>query len=565
MRKLVRDESGMTMALAIMMIVLIGVMGAGLLTFVSTDLESVLEVNQGQRAQEMADVGVDAAKRHLAVQDAMPSSYDSVVTAGNSSWYDDSTPKVLSFGGEQVRVGIRYLTPSADSTQARQPDYAPAVLPSYFTPGGALDPCNDTNGDGVDDDLGLPSDVDACEYPNNRNYFRVTVRGDSGNARRQVQAIYVTQNFDFPVAYYATRDIDFNGDATNVDGISLFANRYVHELRPENITGVDQAYGNWAVDRNTGATNPYNGVPRTDSTGSSTGPQARAAGAAALGDGSASACVRDGPDYVTTSGSGITYAETAENRAQKSRTAGTAQKYGFRDYDKDSDYQCSGSSLVPSGRPDFRANTWSEAGSPQPSGTVTFPFPAGNVESDNELLDELKTKAQADGLYVRRPPGSDFTIGVDLPLYPEHSDLTETVMYVEFANADGSFTDALGATVEKGTVTYKATSTDSDNLVKGTIVVVNGDLRTSPSGRDDFQGVLIVRDPDDTDNGVESNVMTFDMGGSFNIEGFVNVEGDMSLGGSIDGFLPAPLINGVPGLFKVSLWSWRECYNTTCS
>ena len=65
-RRLVKDESGMTMALAVIMIVLIGVMGAGLLTFVSRDLNTVIEENRGQRAFEVADAGIAAAKRQLA-------------------------------------------------------------------------------------------------------------------------------------------------------------------------------------------------------------------------------------------------------------------------------------------------------------------------------------------------------------------------------------------------------------------------------------------------------------------------------------------------------------------
>jgi hypothetical protein len=65
MGRFVKDESGMTMGLALIMIVLISVMGAGLLTFVRKDLGAVLEVNQGQRAFELADAGVAAAKRQL--------------------------------------------------------------------------------------------------------------------------------------------------------------------------------------------------------------------------------------------------------------------------------------------------------------------------------------------------------------------------------------------------------------------------------------------------------------------------------------------------------------------
>ena len=64
-RRFVRDESGMTMGLAIIMILLLGVMGAGLLTFVSRDLNTVIEENRGQRAFEIADAGIGAAKRQL--------------------------------------------------------------------------------------------------------------------------------------------------------------------------------------------------------------------------------------------------------------------------------------------------------------------------------------------------------------------------------------------------------------------------------------------------------------------------------------------------------------------
>ena len=65
MRRFVRDESGMTMGLAVIMILLLSVMGAGLLTFVSKDLNTVAEENRGQRAFEVADAGIGVAKRQL--------------------------------------------------------------------------------------------------------------------------------------------------------------------------------------------------------------------------------------------------------------------------------------------------------------------------------------------------------------------------------------------------------------------------------------------------------------------------------------------------------------------
>jgi hypothetical protein len=572
MRRFLNDESGMTMGLVIIMVVLIGVMGAGLLTFASTDLESVIETNQGQRAMEAADIGVDAARRHLSVEDAMPVSYDATVTADNSAWYDDSTPKVLNFDGNEVRVGIRYLYPSTTSSQTRQPDRAPEVLPTYGT-----DVCNDTNGDGVDDDVSLPvGNADACDYPNNRNYYRVTVRGGSGDAVRQVQAIFVAQNFEFPVAYYATRDIEIAGSATEVNNLSLFANRYIKNLdppalpaKPGTVRGTDLAYGNWAVNPYTGLENPYNAVPRQDTSLSSTSVAARAAGAAAFGIASGSPCANN-------SGSGLTYASSADDSKQKSQTAGaTLQKYAYRDYDRDSDYKCTGTAASSQARPDFRANTWGDRAN-QPSGTITFPFAVGDAAADAEVIAALKEKAQAQGLYRRVDPdvdGTDFEIsdsGGDDPSYPFDSELTETVMFIEFA--DGTDDAPIFTGVGKGHVDY--TAEGDGNVVEGTIVVVNGDFNTSPSARDPFQGAIIVRDPNDADNGLDGtaincndngNVMDFCNSGSFDIEGFVNVEGDIKLNGNVDGFLPAELATGLPGLFKVSQWSWRECYNTTCN
>jgi type II secretory pathway component PulK len=48
------------------MVVVIGVMGAGLLTLVVTDLEAMAEANRGQQAFEMAEAGIEVAKARLA-------------------------------------------------------------------------------------------------------------------------------------------------------------------------------------------------------------------------------------------------------------------------------------------------------------------------------------------------------------------------------------------------------------------------------------------------------------------------------------------------------------------
>src|SRR3712207_3412400 len=84
-RRFVNDESGMTMALAMMIIVLIGVMGAGLLTFVSRDLNTVIEENRGQSAFEVADAGIGAAKRQLA-SNVVRQQYDGLTDIPDIQW-----------------------------------------------------------------------------------------------------------------------------------------------------------------------------------------------------------------------------------------------------------------------------------------------------------------------------------------------------------------------------------------------------------------------------------------------------------------------------------------------
>lgn len=59
----------MALGLAILLVLLVGVMGAGLLTFIRTDLEAVAQVNQGQRALNLADGGAEAAAQLLELED----------------------------------------------------------------------------------------------------------------------------------------------------------------------------------------------------------------------------------------------------------------------------------------------------------------------------------------------------------------------------------------------------------------------------------------------------------------------------------------------------------------
>jgi type II secretory pathway component PulK len=74
--RLLREERGMVLGLAIIVVVVIGVVGAGLLTFVSADLQAVVAVNRGEQAFELAEAGVEIAKAHLA-HDPRPAGWSS--------------------------------------------------------------------------------------------------------------------------------------------------------------------------------------------------------------------------------------------------------------------------------------------------------------------------------------------------------------------------------------------------------------------------------------------------------------------------------------------------------
>jgi len=47
-QRLLTEQRGMALGLAIIVVVIVGVMGAGLMTLVATDLEAVLAVNRGE-------------------------------------------------------------------------------------------------------------------------------------------------------------------------------------------------------------------------------------------------------------------------------------------------------------------------------------------------------------------------------------------------------------------------------------------------------------------------------------------------------------------------------------
>ena len=70
-----RDESGVALGLAVIVVVLIGVLAAGLLAVLRSDLEATARANGGQRALHLADAGAQAAAARLRA-DADPAHYD---------------------------------------------------------------------------------------------------------------------------------------------------------------------------------------------------------------------------------------------------------------------------------------------------------------------------------------------------------------------------------------------------------------------------------------------------------------------------------------------------------
>ena len=96
--------------------------------------------------------------------------------------------------------------------------------------------------------------------------------------------------------------------------MSIFASRNLLNFRPESITGTDYAYGDWATIPGTdGEPNSYNATPRIDALGN----PVTVAGAGFVG--------------------GITYDPTPIDTAQKNRTGASPQRYGYRDYDTNTD------------------------------------------------------------------------------------------------------------------------------------------------------------------------------------------------------------------------------------
>ncbi len=204
-KHIIRDESGMTMGLVVIMIVLIGVMGAGLLTFVTTDLRSMAQTNRGQQALQIADAGVEAAKQQLISDDAARDSYDG--GAGDRPWsycYNISGCSSLS----PTATGSNGMTLNMDAGTARV-----TILLTSYTPA----------------------------------TYRVISEGQTGDARRKVEAVVRSDaDLTFPRTYLTRTDLALSG-SINPSAISFFALRNATIGNNVNLGDQpDRYYGRWA-------------------------------------------------------------------------------------------------------------------------------------------------------------------------------------------------------------------------------------------------------------------------------------------------------------------------------
>ncbi|MGH3087324.1 MAG: hypothetical protein ACRDSJ_08405 [Rubrobacteraceae bacterium] len=210
-RKLVEDETGVALGLAIMVVVVVGVMGAGLLVFARNDLESVIRANQGQRAFYAADAGIQAAKRQL-LGDTLPESYDD----------DDANDACDSPADEDAPVSSEW-TGSGAEREFAEDDFTAAIR-------------------WLGDGCGFPTGGDP-----DSEYFEIVSTGTSGDARRRIEATYVASDVGAPLANHAAENVVIGGTAEIV-GVSVFSGADVEIANSDSLQGSDDIYPDWATE-----------------------------------------------------------------------------------------------------------------------------------------------------------------------------------------------------------------------------------------------------------------------------------------------------------------------------
>lgn len=237
--RLIKEESGLALPLAIGVMVIVGVMGAGLLVFVNRDLEAVVEVNQGQKAFNIADSGIAAASEHLRY-DKITSHYDVDDPASPLYAADCDTTDPDEEGKPRIPAGENW-SPEAGVTKTFANGEFTVTIRHLASP--------------------TDSKCKAPETPsNNTNYFRVVSTGEYGDAKRKIESIYETYDIGVPKAFVARQNLTISGNV-ETGNVSLFSMEDITVNNNSSITGEDLVYGNWDTYPN-GTDNPYNDTPR---------------------------------------------------------------------------------------------------------------------------------------------------------------------------------------------------------------------------------------------------------------------------------------------------------------
>jgi hypothetical protein len=510
-RWLIRDESGMTMGLAVIMIVLIGVMGAGLLTFVQRDLNAVIEVNKGQKAFELADAGVQLAKQHIK-RDPRPAHYD----------LDD----LLSPTYNAICDILGSNPLAVDETLDILPGGTPYVDGNWSPGGGGVSKSNLDGVPSTNDSLTVEiqylnpaaGPTDGCKAPvasppEDHYFYRVTSTGEYNGAKRKIEAIYETYPIGVPEAFFTTDDVEIKGEGTQVYNTSVFTTYTGESKITGGFTGVDKAYGRWA---DTGIpADPLSHPNLTNPTPRSLTPLGAIPGAAGLGT----------PGHIT------------------------GNKVLGRDYDQNTNLAYPNRFVMPNSR----------AGN-----QITFPFDPNKQPDLDELKAEAMRQEAETGIdhyrEIADPPGE-----TSLSDWPPDIPGTTTVVYYKFTGRASTvkwnvtrnmsdvvlIRDALGRVVEEC----------NGPVSQGVIVVENGSFTTQPN-KALFRGIVIIR------HGLFLNEGDYtDTGGSACMEGYANADGSIKLAGNLSPGNVLNLVNPLEtaGFFRVRLWSWRECYSTTCT
>lgn len=502
LKRFLKDESGVAMGLAVILIVLIGVMGAGLLVFVNNDLEAVVEVNQGQRATDIADAGLHAASQkilgnktraHYDVEDVSVCNTDandpddSIDNASNiqrnpsgENWAPGAGGQTRNFAGGQFTATIQWLSPD-------------------------------------------PTAPDACRapktgtLPEGTDYFRVISTGKHGDAIRKVEAIYETYSLNVPRAYYTPGKINIAGTAC-IDSVSLFTSNTAADAIDfdgsggcsggGHLRGPDLAYGDWNRP-------PYNSTSRTGPTCSMT----RADGT-----------------IVTRTCAGVAAVGGVKD----------STRLGSLDYDSTT---C----------PKFVKDPINDSSScPTAPTKITFPFDLASQPDADRLCDEAK----AQGNYATDDttststdfPNANWSNAVGKPSWPEPSYNHTVVCYV-FTNTGNSHT--LRWTVSGNETLAAPYNSCKGPIRKGTLVIRNGGFSIkSGSNVALFRGVVVTRGPEATQN---SEVGDAALTGNNCLDGFINSTGTIKIAGAV---IPASSeeANDRPGFYGVRTWSWRELY-----